>query len=120
MQKKKSRRILSPAIALLACILQAWISVMAQTPAKKPEPQSTPPQGMGGVSTGAPVNYNSPRTVGIVDPKAPVIFELMTDKTELANFIHKTGGDAKDYILYDVSGGVPAIGHDGAGLADIY
>jgi hypothetical protein len=121
MQKNKSRRIPSPAIALLACILlQAWISVMAQTPAKKPEPQSTPPQGMGGVSTGAPVNYNSPRTVGIVDPKAPVIFELMTDKTALANFKHKSGGDAKDYIIEGVSGGVAIFDYDGDGLPDIY
>src|SRR6266404_5971370 len=121
MQKNKSRRIPSPAIALLACILlQAWISVMAQTPAKKPEPQSTPPQGMGGVSTGAPVNYNSPRTVGIVDPKAPVIFELMTDKTALANFKHKSGGDAKDYIVEGVSGGVAIFDYDGDGLPDIY
>src|SRR5258706_6053385 len=75
---------------------------------------------MGGVSTGAPVNYNLPGTVGIVDPKAPVIFELMTDKTALENFKHKSGGDAKDYIVEGVSGGVAIFDYDGDGLPDIY
>lgn len=121
MQKNRSRRTLVPAIALLACVLlQAPLSLMAQTPPKKPEPQSTPPPGMGGVSTGAPVNYNSRRTVGIVDPKAPVIFEIMTDKTPLANFKHKSGGEAKDYIVEGVSGGVAIFDYDGDGLPDIY
>ena len=57
------------------------IFVFAQTPPKKPEPQ----QGMG-VSTGTPMNYSSRRTVGVTDPKAPIVFEDVTDKTAMANF----------------------------------
>ena len=99
-----------------ALILLSSMVLMAQTQEKKTEPQ----QGMGGVSTGAPVNYTSKRTINITDPKAPVVFEDVTDKTALANFKHKAGTQAKDYIFEVPSGGVAIFDYDGDGLPDIY
>lgn len=93
------------------CLLLSLI-VFAQ-----PKPS---PQGMGGVSTGTAVNYTSRRTVGVTDPKAPVIFEDATDKTALANFKHRAGTSAKDYIFEVPSGGVAIFDYDADGLPDIY
>ena len=90
--------------------------LFAQTPEKKSEPQ----QPMGGVSTGTPITYSSRRTVGITDPKAPVVFEDVTSKTALANFKHRSGGAAKDYIFETPSSGVAIFDYDNDGLPDIY
>jgi enediyne biosynthesis protein E4 len=115
--KNKSVLAFLSVVALVALGLSPVSQVLlAQTPPQKPET----PQGMGGVSTGAPLVYGSRRTVGITDPKAPVIFEIMTDKTPLANFKHKSGGAAKDYILEGVSGGAAIFDYDGDGLSDVY
>src|SRR6266516_4645702 len=84
-------------------------TVVAQTPPKQPQPQ----QGMGGVSTDTPLNYATRRTVGITDPKAPVIFEDVTDKTAMANFKHRSGSTAKNYIFEVPSGGVAIFDYDG-------
>jgi hypothetical protein len=118
MHKNKSRRPFFPAAALLACalLLPASLTLVAQTPPKKPEPQ----QGMGGVSTGTPLNYTTKRTVGITDPKAPTIFEDVTDKTALASFRHRAGTADKNYIFEVPSGGVAIFDYDGDGLSDIY
>ncbi|MDQ5844644.1 MAG: CRTAC1 family protein [Acidobacteriota bacterium] len=89
--------------------------VVAQTPPKKPDNQ----QGMG-VSTGTPVNYSTRRTSGITDPKAPVVFEDVTDKTAMANFKHRSGTPAKNYIFETPAGGVAILDYDGDGLADVY
>lgn len=89
--------------------------VSGQTPPRKPEPpQST------GVSTGAAVNYSTRRTVGITDPKAPVVFEDVTDKTAVAAFRHRSGSLQKDYIFETPSGGVAILDYDSDGLSDIY
>ena len=105
------------AAAFLALIsfMEGSLVFVAQTPPKKTDQQ----QGMG-VSTGTPVNYTSRRTVGITDPKAPVIFEDITDKTAMANFRHRSGTPAKDYIFETPSGGVAIFDYDGDGLPDIY
>ncbi|HEX7330596.1 MAG TPA: CRTAC1 family protein [Pyrinomonadaceae bacterium] len=77
-------------------------------------------QPMGGASTGAPATYTSRRTTGITDPSAPVVFEDVTDKTALANFRHRSGEAAKDYIFDTPSGGVAIFDYDADGRPDIY
>jgi hypothetical protein len=96
----------------------APLGVIAQTP--QPSPASTPTQQMGGVSTGAAINYTSRRTVGIVDPTAPVIFEDVTEQTALKSFKHHAGSAAKNYIFETPSGGVAIFDYDGDGRPDIY
>src|SRR5438874_446372 len=82
------------------------------------QPQQTP-QGMG-VSTGTALVSATRRTVGIVDPKAPRVFEDVTARTALAQFKHHSGGPQKDYIIECVSGGVAVFDYDNDGLPDIY
>jgi hypothetical protein len=89
--------------------------LFAQTPPKKAEPQ----QGTG-VATGMPLNYSSRRTVGVTDPKAPIIFEDVTDKTAMASFKHRSGNPPKNYIFETTSGGVAIFDYDGDGLCDVY
>ena len=75
---------------------------------------------MGGVSTGAPATYTSRRTVGITDPKAPVVFEDVTAKTAMASFKHRSGGPQKDYIFETPAGGVAIFDYDSDGRPDVY
>jgi hypothetical protein len=103
-------------LLLFPALIAGSLNLAGQTPPKKPEPQ----QPMGGVSTGAPINYTSRRTAGITDPKAATVFEDVTDKTALANFKHRAGTLAKDYIFEVPSGGVAIFDYDGDGLPDIY
>jgi hypothetical protein len=100
-------------ILLLLCSSPAIV-------AQQPAPASTPVQGMGGVSTGAAINYTTRRTVGVVDPNAPVVFEDITAQTELKSFTHRSGSSAKDYIVETPSGGVAIFDYDGDGRPDIY
>src|SRR6266498_2597758 len=79
-----------------------------------------PQQGMGGAPARAARNYASRRTAGIIDPKAPVVFEDMVSRTPLAGFKHRSGGAAKDYILEAPSGGVAIFDYDGDGRPDVY
>jgi hypothetical protein len=99
----------------LVTVLLSFSLLAAQTPPKKPESQQ-----MGGASTGAPTTYTSRRTVGITDPNAPVVFEDVTSKTPLANFHHRSGEAAKDYIFDTPSGGVAIFDYDNDGRPDIY
>jgi enediyne biosynthesis protein E4 len=78
------------------------------------------PQGSGGVSTGTPLTYTSRRTVNITDPKAPVVFEDVTEKTALASFRNRSGTPQKNYIFETPAGGVAILDFDGDGLPDIY
>ncbi|PYV18666.1 MAG: CRTAC1 family protein [Acidobacteria bacterium] len=75
---------------------------------------------MGGASDTAARNYSSRRTAGIVDPRAPVVFEDITTRTALAGFKHRSGGASKDYILEAPSGGVAIFDYDGDGRPDVY
>jgi len=102
-----------PFVLFLLAPFAGSIFVFTQTPPKKPEPQQ-------GVATGTPANYSSRRTAGITDPKAPIIFEDVTDKTALANFKHRSGSPQKNYIFETTSGGVAIFDYDGDGLPDIY
>lgn len=106
---------LRPFVSASLVSLMGLTVPFAQTPPKKPEPQ----QGMG-VSTGAALNYSSRRTVGIIDPKAAIVFEDVTDKTAMANFRHRSGTPRKDYIFETPSGGAAIFDYDGDGLPDIY
>jgi hypothetical protein len=90
------------------------IALLAQTSQQKPQ------EPMGGVKTGPAVTYTSRRTVGITDPNAPVIFEDVTDKTPLANFRHRSGEAAKDYIFDSTSGGVAIFDYNSDGRPDVY
>lgn len=112
---KSHRHVGSAAILVIICLL-SYSSVFSQNPAQKPEP----PQPSGGVSTGTPLNYATKRTVGIVDPKAPLIFEDLTDKTTLRSFLHRSGTLEKNYIFEVPSGGVAIFDYDGDGLLDVY
>ena len=117
MPNRRSHRIVSRASALLAVLAFLGVfSLLGQTPPKKTGSQ----QPMGGASTGAPLNYTTRRTVGITDPKAPIIFEDVTDKTALRNFRHRAGNPEKNYIFEAPSGGVAIFDYDGDGLPDIY
>jgi len=104
----------------MACAIYVFIALCsaalppgnAQTPA--------PPQQQGGVSTGDARVYTTKKTTGIVDPKAPVIFEDVTDKSGLGAFMHRSGSINKDYILEVASGGVAIFDYDGDGKPDIF
>jgi enediyne biosynthesis protein E4 len=95
-------------------MLAQWpLAPIAQTP-------QTQQRGMGGVSTGTAATYTSRRTIDIVDPKAPVVFEDVTEASGLAAFKHTSGSAAKDYIVDTPSGGCAVFDYDGDGRPDIY
>jgi hypothetical protein len=114
---KPLRRSFVCATGLLISFLlaQPHFILFAQTP--QPSAQQ---QGMGGVSTGAAATYTSRRTVDVVDPKAPVIFEDVTEQSGLGTFRHRSGGAQKDYIIETPSGGVAIFDYDNDGRPDIY
>ncbi|HEV2859588.1 MAG TPA: CRTAC1 family protein [Pyrinomonadaceae bacterium] len=99
-------------------ILFAFAVALAPAPLV-PAQQQPPPQGMGGVSTGAGVT-GAKRTAGISDPKAPRVFDDVTAQTALASFRNRSGAPEKNYIVETVSGGVAVFDYDNDGRPDIY
>lgn len=60
------------------------------------------------------------RTVGIIDPKAPLIFADVTATTALAKFKHVTADTEVNYIIDSPSGGLALFDYDNDGKLDIY
>jgi hypothetical protein len=102
--------------ALFVLLAAASLSVLAQD--QRPQP-SQPQQDMG-VSTGTAIISATRRTAGIVDPKAPKVFEDVTARTPLAAFKNRSGSVEKNYIVETVSAGVAIFDYDNDGLLDIY
>lgn len=75
---------------------------------------------MGGSSTGEAKNYTSRRTTGIVNPKAPKIYENFTESTSLKNFFCVQGGKEKNYIIETTACTVAVLDYDNDGKPDIY
>jgi hypothetical protein len=73
-----------------------------------------------GVSTGPAVTAAKPRTSGITDPNAPLVFEDVTGRTAMAAFKHRSGGLTKDYIIEATGSGVAIFDYDNDGRPDIY
>lgn len=73
-----------------------------------------------GSSTGEAKIYTSRRTVGIVDEKAPKIFEDVTAQTVLKSFNCVSGGKEKNYLIEATSCVVAVLDYDNDGLPDIY
>lgn len=73
-----------------------------------------------GISTGEAKTYTSRRTTGIVDEKAPKIFEDVTAQTALKNFTCVSGGKEKNFIVETTSCVVAVFDYDNDGLPDIY
>lgn len=77
-------------------------------------------QGMGGVSTGEAKIYTSKRTVGIVDDKAPRVFEDVTAQTALKDFKCVSGTKDKAYIVETTACTVAVFDYDNDGKPDIF
>lgn len=71
-------------------------------------------------ATGDAQQYTAARTVGIFDPKAPVIFVDITAQTALANFKHVADDPDVNYIIDTPSGCLALIDYDNDGLLDVY
>jgi enediyne biosynthesis protein E4 len=103
-------------IAAISLALSVFAFSFGQTP---PVQEQKPPMG-GGVSTGTALSSKTKRTVDITDPRAPVIFEDITEKTVLREFVHRSGTPEKNYIFETPSAGLALLDYDGDGLLDIY
>jgi enediyne biosynthesis protein E4 len=60
------------------------------------------------------------RTVGIFDPKAPMIFADVTANTGLSKFKHVTADADVNYIIDSPSGGLALFDYDNDGKLDVY
>ena len=77
-------------------------------------------QDMGGVVTGEAKVYTSRRTIGIVDQKAPKVYENVTANTVLKDFQCVSGSKEKEYILETTACVVAVFDFDNDGKPDIY
>ncbi len=100
MQKK----VVFSIISLFSLAVFAYVPVSAQS----------------GAATGEAKTYTTRRTVGITDANAPMIFEDVTARTALKQFIEVGGDKAKNYILECTSGGVAILDYDNDGKPDIF
>ena len=73
-----------------------------------------------GASTGEAKSYTSRRTAGIVDEKAPKVFDDVTSQTALKDFSCVSGSKEKNYIIEATACTVAVIDYDNDGLPDIY
>jgi enediyne biosynthesis protein E4 len=115
MKSNKTFPRLARTLALLALLSTTFFRASAQ----QQQPQQQGGMG-GGVSTGSALVSATRRTAGIVDPKAPVVFEDVTARTALAQFRNRSGSPQKDYIVETVSAGVAVFDYDNDGLPDVY
>ena len=72
------------------------------------------------VSTGEALNYTSRRTIGIVDPNAPKIFQDITAQTAIKDYVQTSGDKARNYILETTAGAVAIFDYDNDGKPDIF
>jgi hypothetical protein len=75
---------------------------------------------MGGVVTGEAKIYTSRRTVGVVDEKAPKIFENVTIQTGIKNFQCISGSKEKNYIVETTACTVAVFDFDNDGKPDVF
>jgi len=80
-------------------------------------PGSVLPQGS---ATGNAQTYTICRTVGIIDPNAPMIFADVTAQTVLSKFKHVTADTEVNYIIDSPSGGLALFDYDNDGKLDVY
>ncbi len=73
-----------------------------------------------GASTGAAQSSTVCRTVGVIDPNAPLIFADVTATTALAKFKHVTADVDVNYIIDSPSGGLALFDYDNDGRLDVY
>jgi hypothetical protein len=73
-----------------------------------------------GASTGDAKSYTSRRTAGIVDEKAPRVFDDVTPQTALKDFNCSSGSKEKNYIIEATACTVAVIDYDNDGLPDIF
>src|SRR5205085_12579318 len=98
-----ARRALAVA-AIFSLALAPVVTPSQQTtpPAAQQQTQQPPPQGMG-VSTATALVSATRRTLGIVDPEAPRVFEDITARTAPTQLRHRSDGAQNDYITECVS-----------------
>lgn len=75
---------------------------------------------IGGVSTGEAKIYTSRRTTGIVDDKAPRVFENVTSTSALKDFVCTSGTKNKEYIVEATACTVAVLDYDNDGRPDIF
>lgn len=91
--------------------ISVWLSVLLA---------SSMPAWAQGSATGDAQAYTVCRTVGIIDPKAPMVFADVTANTALAKFKHVTADTEVNYIIDSPSGGLALFDYDNDGKLDVY